>query len=150
MASSSFSLFKHSKMIELPFKIKKLLSWHKWVFSYSYNQVACVSEWETLTLFSGVWGIFWLINGCFHGNIWNILVASPSMSGVCGQWTSSLVSTFFSFLFLYFSLSLLISMSIPPIFQSSHSICFSFNFGLCSFYYNFCLFQMTYKIGIVF
>jgi hypothetical protein len=58
------------------------------------------------------------------------------------------VSTFFSFFFSFISLSLLISMSIPPTFQSSHSICFSFNFDPCFFYYNF-LYQRTYKIGIV-
>ena len=75
----------------------------------------------------GVWGVFWWIYGCFQGNIWNILVASPSLGGACGQWTSSLVSTFFSFfspLFLSPSwfpcLSLqLFKVTIPFVFPST-------------------------------
>jgi len=54
----------------------------------------------------------------------------------------------FFFLFLFFSLSSSISTLKTSIFQSNHSICFSFKF--CSFLLLFVLFEIIYKIRIVF
>jgi hypothetical protein len=53
-------------------------------------------------------------------------------------------------LLLFVSLSPSIFESSPLIFQNRHSICFSFNFVSCFFLLQFILFEIIYKIRIVF
>jgi hypothetical protein len=79
---------------------------------------------------------------------WNLLVATPCLGGAWVQRTSDFVSIVFFFLFLFFSLSSSISTLKTSIFQSNYSICFSFKF--CSFLLLFVLFEIIYKIRIVF
>jgi hypothetical protein len=83
----------------------------------------------------------WLENG-----VRIVLVTSSFLGVAYGQQTLSLVLLTF---FRSFFFSLIFTPATAKS-QSSHSICFFFIFGACSFYYCFFLFEIIYKIKFYF